>query len=184
MAEEGKRREITTISETIALDCYDDIFSDFDYGPFETRRLSEDLLDELVGRLHRKSGKISLVFEMPERLRRPEVEAMVRKRLRQVFFDRCRSASTDISKNVRTAGFRITVGTAILVLESALLVFGKGEFWLTLLGTLVAPAGWFGVFTGLERLFDMPKLLIEKKEIYGRLKDAEISFTHLPGKQP
>jgi len=180
MAAERGKHEITTLLETIALDGYDDVFSDFDYGPFETRRLSQDLLNELSGRLSRKRGNVSLVFEMPGKLRKHEVEAMVKTRLRQVFFDRWKSSVADISANQRTAVFRIVVGTAILVVEASLLVFGQGEFWLTLLGTLISPAGWFGVFTGLERLFDVPKLLLKKRNLYARLKNAEISFVSLP----
>ena len=179
MAAEHLKHAQATLVETIALDGYDDVFSDFDYGPFETRRLSQDLLNELSGRLHRKSGDISLVFEMPGKLRKHEVEAMVKTRLHQVFVDRWKSAGTDIDANQRTAVLRLGAGTAILAGEAVLLVFGKGEFWLTLAGTLISPAGWFGVFTGLERLFDLPKLMIKKRNLYGRLKDAEVSFVSL-----
>ena len=109
MAAEHVKHEPTTLIETIALDSYDDVFSDFDYGPFETRRLSQDLLAELSGRLHRKGGNISLVFQMPEKLREHEVEAMVKTRLHQVFMERWKSAGVDISANQRTAFLNETI---------------------------------------------------------------------------
>lgn len=176
--EERKPREVTAILETIALDNYDDVFSDFDYGPFETRRLSEDLLDELEGRLHRKNGKIAIVFTVPGALRQPETEAMIRKRLRQVFSERFRSAKNDINLRFRSGVTRILLGMLILSVDALALLYGKGDFGITLFATLISPAGWFGIWGGLEKIFDLPGNLSEKRDVYFRLKDAEISFRH------
>mgnify|MGYP001329886735 CR=1 FL=1 len=176
MPEEMKPREIKTTLETIALDDYDDIFSDFDYGPFETRRLSEDLLMELKGRLHRKTGKFTICFTLPQALRKQEVENMARKRLKQVFSERFRNADHDVLGRFKMGVTRILIGIFILVIDALLLFYGEGDVAITLFASLIAPAGWFGMWGGLEKIFDLPPQLVEKRDVYSKLKEAEISF--------
>jgi len=175
---ELKHREIKKLTATIYLDDYDDIFSDFDYGAYETRRLSEDLLFELEQQLRGvRSAKLDLVFVLPDKARQKNAENLVRKRLKQAFAYRQRSAQEELNGYKRSGAQRISLGILVLALEWFLIYNFEAETVFTLLGTIIAPAGWFGAFTGLEKFFDIPKETIEKQSAYQVLSGSSISFT-------
>ena len=77
-------RDIKEIS--VAIDRWDDIFSDFDPSPMERRTLSEDFIFELKKR-HRetKYGKFIITIYAPPSLENAETEQVVIKRLKQHF---------------------------------------------------------------------------------------------------
>jgi hypothetical protein len=60
---------VTEVLKTtqVALDNYDDIFSDFDYSDYSKRLLSYDFLKELRRRYEeRKKGEYEITFSIPK----------------------------------------------------------------------------------------------------------------------
>jgi len=166
------------ITENIALDTYDDLFSDFDYGPCRSRRVSADLLVELEGRLTGKSGarNVEIVFEIPEKLRKPEVEVMVKERLSQVFAEKYNSAEDEIRSERWSGLVRIGLGSLVLTGEALANIFAPSTAT-TIITGIALIGGWFGVFTGFEKLFlDLRKELVKKRDMYGLLSEAKIEF--------
>ncbi|VVC72077.1 Uncharacterised protein [uncultured archaeon] len=165
--------------ETIYLDSYDDIFSDFDYGPYESRRVSEDFLHELETRLkYASNGKIDLLLVVPDGERDREVEARAKKRLKQVFYAKAHAAEVNLHAIRRNGLFDFAVGSCILVLASALAIFFPGTqgFAFYAVGAIITPAGWFWGIRGLERIFAVPVELSRRRELYGMLAESIISF--------
>ncbi|MDD5317316.1 MAG: hypothetical protein PHF51_01130 [Candidatus ainarchaeum sp.] len=171
--------------EAIALDTYDDIFSDFDYGPLETRRLSGDLVDEIEGRLRGPvCGRAELAFSVPAALRDARVEEMVAKRLKRFFADRLASARAEISRRRRAGALRLAAGSLLLGLEAVLLALAGSFVAVAALSSIAAPAAWYLSFTGLEFLVDVPKDMLKKRDIYSSLKGAKISFRKAEAASP
>ncbi len=69
----------------LALDDYDDIFSDFDIRSYNVRAISIDLLEELKWRLRRVPKPTRLIFTLPHYRRRKHLEPKVARRLRTFF---------------------------------------------------------------------------------------------------
>jgi len=163
--------------ETIYLDTYDDLFSDFDYGIYETRRISGDLTDELESRLVKAdSDKIELIFAIPESERKKDVEAMAKKRLRQVFVKKARSIDSKINVMKNTGSKRILIGAAIIGCEWIAAAYADPSSLLYLASLWIAPPGWFFAFTGLELLFDESEKPKKRRDLYRVLSDASITF--------
>ena len=173
--------------QTVYLDTYDDLFSDFDYGPYESRRMSEDLILELEGRLkHLAPGPVDLVFGIADSARERTVETMAKKRLKRFFSQKTFYAQNEIDKIRRSGAHRVTLGLGVLGLVSIILFYindtphpllaGPAVAIVTLFAELLTPAGWFGMWTGFERFFDHPKAEMRKKSLYAMLEAGSISF--------
>lgn len=175
--DERKQKPEEKMVETVYLDTYDDIFSDFDYGPHESRRVSEDFLVELEERLkYVRFGRLEVLLIVPDAERKREVEAMTKKRIRSVFSFKLRAAEAEIAASRRTGIYRCAIGFSILALEWLLLTASEPGSFLNLLSLLIAPAGWYGAFSGIERFFDPPKSLVEKKRVYSIMAESAIVF--------
>ena len=78
-----EKQELLQKSEvSLWIDHYDDIFSDFDPRPYSQRGLSDDFLIEAKKFIKEKaSGSFELIFLVPELMRKPESEGIIKKRL-------------------------------------------------------------------------------------------------------
>ena len=76
----------------IALNTYDDLFSDFDIRGYRERALSRDFLDELHVRLRRawREPELRIVFLIPSASRNLDDETLVIERVRRFFEERQR----------------------------------------------------------------------------------------------
>ncbi|MDD5317619.1 MAG: hypothetical protein PHF51_02685 [Candidatus ainarchaeum sp.] len=166
-------------SETVYLDSYDDLFSDFDYGPYEARRVSDDFLRELETRFkYVRQGKVDLLLVVPDGERDREVEVRARKRLKQVFAAKANAADAHLHQFRRSGIFYAAVGSGVLVLSWALasIFAGPQAPLFSLASVVITPAGWFWGVKGLERLFDIPAEFSRKRSLYALFSDATISF--------
>ena len=79
MKKRQKRLKQILSSIHIALDDYDDIFSDFDISSYENRALSQDFLDELKARCDGKKlkDKIKLILSLPKKERNKKDEKVI-----------------------------------------------------------------------------------------------------------
>src|SRR4030042_191107 len=98
----------------IALDDYDDIFSDFDFSPYEKRLLSEDFLRELSRRYsYARKGQFAVNFTLPGARRSEKVESLVRKRIKEHFKSRCKEIGRKTRDKTRNGVIRVSIGVLL-----------------------------------------------------------------------
>lgn len=181
MASEEHIRSIQEIS--IAIDSWDDVFSDFDPSPLAERVLSEDFLFELKKRYREtQRGNFVITIYAPASLKDESSERIVIRRLRQYFKYRYLS----LTKNVRSlrakGGLFIFLG--IMALGGMTLVtYAKvlSELTLELVGIILVPLGWFGIWEGFSKMIDPAPKLTDEKEIFDKLSKAVIKFKYATG---
>ncbi|MDA8409117.1 MAG: hypothetical protein M0001_01850 [Treponema sp.] len=159
----------------IALDSYDDLFSDFDIRGYGERALSKDLLDELHIRLRRfgaKSGQ-EIVFLVPGSLRNVYDEELINMRLRSFFEERhdyhLREDKTAKLKSLLfvTAGLALSVAANIIV---------EHFTFLPIFNDFVLIPSWFFVWTGFDMLITNRREITVKKRYYATLASCRTSF--------
>jgi hypothetical protein len=169
--------EMKTVSDIlqsvqVALDEYDDLFSDFDPSPYETKILSDDFLLELRKRYaETKSGELVVHFTIPSGRRSEKIEAIVKKRLKEYF----KAQHTKLGKNVRDIRMRgllrVVAGAAVLVVA-----FGfASSVSLALENLLLVPA-WFLLWSGFDNLLDAPTKLASEMRFNERFMKAKYNF--------
>lgn len=168
-------RKISSI--VIALDNYDDIFSDFDTGPYQQRLISDDFLKEIQKRyMESEKGDIEVKLSLPESLRDPKVESTIKKRIRGYFNLQVKETESAIKKRRLTGILYLTIGFFFLALEYQLAEPGFIEAIPRAIGILLLPAGWFSMWNGLEYLIQIPEKMSEQKKLYTKFANAEYIF--------
>ena len=176
MAEIKEPEELREI--TITLDTYDDIFSDFDPRPYQERELSEDFLKEIQRRyMENKKGRFEVHFTVPSMERDVKEEALIKKRLREHFAFMMKEEEEIIKKTKQRGYAYLLIGAAVLLSD----VFAV--FWLLesnlvykIISILLVPAGWYGMYTGLEKIIDEPFSAVDRKMIYEKFEKANYVF--------
>lgn len=162
----------------ISLDTYDDIFSDFDPRPYERRELSEDFLKEMSRRFYENpKGGIEVRFLIPADMREPRYEMTIRKRLRGHFAHEHQDVKTHIEKE-RGRGMRYAgAGFILLGLETAsALWWTESQVLPRLVSWLLVPAGWYLMWTGIEKLVEVPAEWQHKLDLNERFVKCEYIF--------
>lgn len=165
---------------TIAIDTWDDIFSDFDPSPLAQRILSEDFLLELKKR-YRETPRGSYVITIyaPVFLKDDASQAIVIKRLKQYFKLRHLAIEKEINGSIRKGFIFIAVGTVILGFLILLAYFQLvSQLGIELLGIVLMPLGWFGIWEGFSHIIDPPPLLKQDLEVFGKLAKATFKFKY------
>jgi hypothetical protein len=159
----------------IALDTYDDIFSDFDPSPFDHRVISEDFLSELRRRYNLTPKDNFVVhFTLPKQLRSEKIELLVKRRIKEHFRDHVKKISKLISERKHSGYFRIVVGIAVLILNILL-----GNYHAEIanaISELLLVVAWYFFWTGLERIFEQPEKLIFEKNFLEKFSKADYIF--------
>ncbi len=163
---EGRRK---THRVAIAMDCYEDLFSDFDYSPVRTRTISKDLIEEQEGR-HGKSlgGEMEITFTLPEKERDGELERIIRKRLTDYFNDQAKATRKELLRAGWT-GVACLFGGGVLVFVENLMPGG--------IANAMVLGGYLSAFSGLDRLGKGAKLR-KQMEFYERVGRAELIFAN------
>jgi len=160
----------------LALDSYNDIFSDFDPRPSENRALSSDFLQECIRAARDKTDEgIELRLMMPARSRKKSEENVIKKRLREHFQKHHKRLDAEGAAIKRKGAAWITAGI-ILSLIAAKTLSGKDGFLMTLLFVIVEPASWFSFWTGLDKLFLEDSHHTSKRRFYHKMARAEVKF--------
>ncbi len=167
-------RTVSDVLQTaqIALDGYDDIFSDFDPSPYERRLLSDDFLRELRRRhAEKRKGEFVVNFTLPGSLRSEKTEALVRKRIKDYFKARLRETAKERKDKLKEGVLRLVVGVMLSIL---LIVFPQLDVvpLLTILSVLI----WYVLWSGFEELFDVSRRLKRKEAFYDKFLRAEYNF--------
>ncbi|MFH0732970.1 MAG: hypothetical protein V2A72_08680 [Candidatus Omnitrophota bacterium] len=186
MAIEEYLHNIKDINEiSVAIDRWDDIFSDFDPSPIEHRTLSEDFIYELKKR-HResKSGRFIITIYAPKSLHDEATEKMVINRLKQYFHFRALQEKKQL-RGVRITGFVfVACGISSLALLTILTYSKKfTDLTIELIGIVFMPLGWFGLWEGFSRIVDSSPLLRQDENLFIRLSKASYQFKHVEYKE-
>lgn len=162
---------------SISIDFYDDIFSDFDPRPFSQRELSKDFLAELATRhMETKKGQIEVRFILPALERDGKIEATIKKRLREHFEAEVRQLSEEVQRGQRRGMLYMAVGFAFLFIELVGATFYPDSFLQKIIGILLVPAGWYGMFTGIEKIIETEDGLRPKKEMMHKFTKCNYIF--------
>jgi len=163
---------------TIALDNYDDIFSDFDPRTYEERELSEDFLKEIQRRyMEDKKGRFEIHFTIPSMERDVKEEALIKKRLREHFGFMAKQEEEAIKKTKMRGYAYVVIGAVVLLANVFALFWLQEESWFyQILSVLLVPAGWYGMFTGIGKVIDEPFDAVERKMVHEKFEKANYIF--------
>ncbi len=172
-------KDIKEIS--VAIDRWEDIFSDFDPSPLNKRTLSEDFIHELKKRYREtKRGSFMITIYTPQSLKDDEKEKIVIQRLKQYFRFVSLQAKKQLA-SIRIRGFIFVVfGTFSLGLL-VFLTYSKifSELAIELIGIALMPLGWFGIWEGFSKIVDTSPMLRQDEDLFIKLSKAGYSFKHV-----
>jgi hypothetical protein len=159
----------------IALDSYDDIFSDFDIRSYRERAISKDFLDELRVRLRRLGTKssVDIVLLVPARDRSVSDEELIAARARSFFDERREHYLREDARSKLGSVVFVSVG---LVLSLAASYFAGRLAFLPLFKDFLLIPAWFFVWSGLERFVKDREEIGRKKKYYLSLCGSRIVF--------
>ncbi len=172
-------KDIKEIS--IAIDRWEDIFSDFDPSPLSHRTLSEDFIYELKKR-HRetKRGSFMITIYAPLSLKDEEKEKVVIQRLKQYFRFRATQAKKQLGR-IRARGITFVVfgifSLGLLILLTYFKAFS--ELGIELIGIALMPLGWFGIWEGFSKIVDTSPILRVDEDLFIKLARASYRFKHV-----
>ena len=163
---------------SIALDTYDDLFSDFDPRPYASRELSRDLLDEVQRRyVETPSDRIEVRFTIPAPVRDPRAETLIKKRLREHFIFEERVLQVEIESLAKTGTGWFITGAALQFLVLGLLLwFGDANTYARAADVILGPAGWYGLFSGMDKLVLEPHNIRRRQVVWERFGKASFIF--------
>ncbi len=177
-AKSGEQRTFQEIRDfSIALDDYDDIFSDFDPRPYNRRELSGDFLREVEKRDMEAGGeKIDVLLFLPKELRKAKNEELILKRIKEHYGAEIKRVAKKV-KARKDAGMLFAVAGLTLLVIEAFVVSTPAYAALTgLLGALLVPLGWFTMWTGLDRIVQDPEEDRKRLEMLERMRKAAFVF--------
>jgi hypothetical protein len=179
MKKRQKRLKQILSSIHIALDDYDDIFSDFDISSYENRALSQDFLDELKARCDGKKlkDKIKLILSLPKKERNKKDEKVIIARIKRYFDERTNEIKQEIHK-MQMKGIKfVLIGIFFLILALYVPELHINERLADIIGDVIAtPLGWFFTWTGLSMMIEEPSEYKEELEFFQKLKNASLIF--------
>ena len=185
MSDLGKPRTDLRIKKikqiSIAIDTWDDVFSDFDPRPIKDRMLSEDFIVELKKR-YRETKKGDFVIEIlaPVDLCNPNTERSVIQRLKRDFKHRSLQKRKELSKLRRRGTVFVLFGIFFLT-ALTLLTYYKvvSKLAIEILGIIFMPLGWFGIWEGFSKIVDPSRVSIQEEIIFDKLSRASIKFHYI-----
>jgi hypothetical protein len=169
----------------LALDGYDDIFSDFDARPYNERLLSDDFLHELRrAALDRSDEGLVLVLTLPKKDRKAAVERMIRDRI-LLHVRRHRTRLEQRLQEERRLGLRMLGAGVVCMFGAAWLNHAwPGGFWAGFGVVLLEPAGWFTFWEGLNLIVFRARDAGPELGFYRKLVAARVRFQDAPEALP
>jgi hypothetical protein len=166
----------------IALDAYDDLFSDFDIRGYGERALSKDFLDELHVRLRRSrtKGGLDVVFLIPSERRVVADEELIIERIRAFYADRSEHYRREDERVKRRSLAFVFVGLSLSVAANFI---GGRLGSLPLFNDFILIPSWFFVWSGFEALIKGREEIGRKKKYYAALSESRTSFRSIEGYQ-
>jgi hypothetical protein len=160
---------------SLILDSYDDLFSDFDPRPYSEKALSDDFLNECrKASVDKAYDGLELRLLVPKHRRNARHEAQIRKRLKDHFQKHAEEKERE-QKRIRREGCLWSFTGACMIFVATLLYSEKGFFYSFLL-VVFEPAGWFTVWSGLDKIFSEVKEKQPLLEFYKKMLASRINF--------
>lgn len=176
---EQRIKDIKEIS--IAIDTWDDIFSDFDPRPLNERELSEDFINELKRRYREtRKGSFRVSIYAPVALRDEKAERIVTQRLKKHFRHWTLVRQKQLN-GIRARGFIfVTCGVLSLGFLTFITFFKLfSELAIEILGIILMPLGWFGIWEGFSKIVDTSPMFIQEELLNNKLAMASYRFIFL-----
>ncbi|HNA78424.1 MAG TPA: hypothetical protein PKM44_08925 [Turneriella sp.] len=161
----------------LAIDGYDDLFSDFDPRPYHERELSEDFLTELRRFFYHKSPEyLDIVLLVPAKRRRARDEDIVKKRLHIYFQKKYRETKKSLKHTTLWNLLRIFLAMSIMILTGFLAVHAGQVLWRNILKVMLEPASWWLFWTSFDNLLAARKKVNDELQYFHRLAECKIVF--------
>ncbi len=171
-------------SITLALDDYEDLFSDFDPRPYSERILSEDFLYELKrASLYKEERGLDLVLLLPEEKRDGNHEKIILERLKGHFRRHHKRLRAKRKGEIKTGVKMVTLGVLLMFLATYILQQVKQNLWTSFIVVLLEPAGWFTLWEGMNLILFHVKEITPDLEFHQKLSGAKVVFIS-PEKSP
>lgn len=175
-------QKIKTIREiSIVIDDWDDIFSDFDPRPLEDRAFSEDFIYELKRRYREsKTGRLFVLICAPISLKDEKSERIVIQRLKREF-KREALQKHKLIFQIRLRGVIFVIfgicflGTLTMITYYEFL----SKFATEMLGIILMPMGWFGIWEGFSKIVDTSPKFIQDEIFFEKISKADYKFKYL-----
>lgn len=171
-------KELNEIS--LAIDSWDDVFSDFDPSPLEHRVLSEDFLIELKKHYRETPrGNFIITIYAPVALKDDVSERLVVKRLKQYFKFRHLTAQKEVNVCVKK-GIVFVIGGIGFLSSLTLITYYQlfTKLVIELLSIVFMPLGWFGIWEGFSRIIEPAPFLKQDLELFNKLSKATFKFRY------
>lgn len=172
-------RDIKEVS--IAIDNWDDIFSDFDPRPLTERALSEDFIFELKKRYREtKKGDYLVTIYAPVTLKDDKSEKGVSQRLKRHFRQRSLTRQRELNR-IRLRGVLfVMIGIFFLGFLTLATYFRYfSDLTIEILGIIFMPLGWFGIWEGFSKIVDTSPIFIQEEMLFDKLSKATYRFVYI-----
>jgi|SRR3989344_6968910 len=163
---------------SLVLDCYDDIFSDFDPRPYFERSLSVDLLEETErASIDKPYGELDLNFLIPLKQRDLTQESMIKKRLKEHFKKHLLSSEKEKGSIIKKGIIFTFFGVIFMFLATFSLYYFKEKSMIASFFTILfEPASWFLFWEGLNQILFESKKISPKLVFYRKMQRCTIHF--------
>lgn len=162
---------------SLALDDYEDLFSDFDPRPYSERSVSEDFLHELKRAAMSKEEKgLSLLMLLPKERHNAAHEHIILERLKSHFRHHHRLLEEKRKEVTKTGAWMVGLGIVFMFLATYMLVELKQNLWTAFIVVLLEPAGWFTFWEGLNLIVFRSKDVAPDLSFYRKMSGAKVSF--------
>jgi hypothetical protein len=159
------------------LDYYDDIYSDFDSRHYLKRRVSEDFLHELRMAKKTKKEKVTDIFLLlPQDKRAEEAERVIAKSLVDFFKNQYQYNHDKYRKKLNQGILMIVVGLLIMMLNSYLNFKNIHSLLISVIKTVLDPAGWFLLWFGFDFIFYDLVEVKKERAFFAELSEVNIHF--------
>lgn len=176
--EEGENEVLQEANISLIINDYNDIFSSFDARPYSEKSISVDFIEECKRAARdKKEDGLELRILVPKMKRNLKEEWKIKKRLKDHFHHHDQIAEKEINSIKREGGLWFILGTIFIMTVSWLHTLELSGFFISLLSTMLEPAGWFSFWEGLAKIFIVAKEKSPEHEFYKKMSEAEVNFT-------
>lgn len=160
------------------VDCYDDLFSDFDLRPFTSRNISDDFLREVKKLSHESDLHVdNLVLYLPKNIRDKDSEAIITRRLHNHFTKNLHFFKKKRKAESKRDLLLSLLGLSMMLTAGYISSSGSRNIWIHVLLVVFEPAGWFLVWINLEHLINSSRREKPELEFYLKLSKCKIFFS-------
>jgi hypothetical protein len=170
----------------IALDQYEDIFSEWDPAPFKRREIDADLELYLEGSVEEIPSRypIELFFILPQGKRNQTLEEEARKGIRRFFGFRIHFLKLELRKITLRILNYLFFGFLLLWVGNTYPGHDSPRDWAILLADGIIIGGWVFLWEAVS-LFSFTSLeMYQRHRVYNRLLQAPVFFKELTHQSP